>query len=112
MFYLTYRPNKLEEIDNSNVQKTIESILKSKKLPHAFLFVGQKGTGKTSAARIFAKSINCLENSFAGKGTSVEPCNTCKNCHSIHKRILSASYALRLPCVYHRRGSYDYKRRL
>ncbi|OGK28315.1 DNA polymerase III, subunit gamma and tau [Candidatus Roizmanbacteria bacterium RIFCSPLOWO2_01_FULL_40_42] len=100
MFYLTYRPNKLEEIDNSNVQKTIESILKSKKLPHAFLFVGQKGTGKTSAARIFAKSINCLENSFAGKGTSVEPCNTCKNCHSIDKS--SSSDVVEMDAASHR----------
>ncbi len=85
MYYLTYRPKKIEEIDNSNAQKTIEAILKSKQIPHAFLLVGQKGTGKTSTARILAKAINCLENAFAKKGDSIEPCNKCKNCLSIEK---------------------------
>lgn len=85
MYYLTYRPKKVEEIDNSTAQKTIEAILKSKQIPHAFLLVGQKGTGKTSTARILAKSINCLENAFAKKGSSIEPCNECKNCLSIEK---------------------------
>ncbi len=85
MFYLTYRPRKIEEIDNSPAQKTIEGILQSKQIPHALLLVGQKGTGKTSTARILAKSINCLENLFAKKGSSIEPCNTCKNCLSIDK---------------------------
>ena len=59
MFYLKYRPQTLDEIDNSNVRETITKLLSSKQsLPHAFLFVGQKGTGKTSVARIVAKSLN------------------------------------------------------
>lgn len=83
MFYLKYRPNTLADLDNAQVRIAITNILQSNKLPHAFTFIGSKGMGKTSTARIFAKAVNCLENSFAGKGNSVEPCNQCKNCISI-----------------------------
>lgn len=76
MFYLKYRPKTISEIDNTRVRGLLHKLLESE-LPHALLFVGQKGTGKTSAARIFAKSINCLH------PRGVEPCNECKNCVSI-----------------------------
>ncbi|MBI5127095.1 DNA polymerase III subunit gamma/tau [Candidatus Roizmanbacteria bacterium] len=84
MFYLKYRPKTVSEIDNSRVKETIKKILESKNLPHAFLFIGQKGTGKTSAARIFAKAVNCLNK----KEDQIEPCNRCVNCLS----IASSSY--------------------
>ena len=83
MYYLTYRPNTIEELDNSHVRDTIANLLQSKKLPHALLFVGPKGTGKTSTARIVAKAINCLNNAFSGHGTLYDPCNTCSNCTTI-----------------------------
>lgn len=83
MLYLKYRPQTIGQLDNSSVKDILSNLLKSKKLPHALLFTGKKGTGKTSAARIFAKSINCLNNAYAGKGESIEPCNTCTNCLSI-----------------------------
>jgi DNA polymerase-3 subunit gamma/tau len=83
MFYLKYRPKTIEDLDNSHVKETILNILKSKNLPHAFLLTGSKGTGKTSTARIMAKAVNCLNNAFAGKGDSIEPCNECANCKSI-----------------------------
>jgi len=87
MFYLKYRPRTIKEIDNNQVREMIGKILESKPLPHAFLFVGQKGTGKTSVARIVAKAVNCLNNKFSKdslkKVLSYEPCNQCANCKSI-----------------------------
>ncbi|MCL4374963.1 DNA polymerase III subunit gamma/tau [Patescibacteria group bacterium] len=84
MYYLKYRPHTLAEIDNTRARSTITKILESGQLPHAFLFVGQKGTGKTSTARIFAKAVNCLENHFSqNKKTTIEPCNRCANCKTI-----------------------------
>lgn len=83
MFYLKYRPHTIAELDNKHVRDCLINTLQSKNLPHAFLFVGTKGMGKTSSARIFAKSVNCLNNVYASKGNSVEPCNECSNCRSI-----------------------------
>lgn len=83
MLYHTYRPKTIAELDNKTVSEALLRILEAPKLPHAYLLVGQKGMGKTSTARIFAKAVNCLENKFAGKGKSVEPCNKCDNCKSI-----------------------------
>lgn len=77
MFYLTYRPRTISELDNTAPRETITSILTSKSIPHAFLFIGQKGTGKTSTARIFAKSVNCKNKK------TIEPCNNCSSCRSI-----------------------------
>jgi len=90
MFYLKYRPKTIEEIDNLQGKKMIGKILDASTLPHAFLFVGQKGTGKTSTARILAKAVNCLNNKFSpnrphlpNNPKSYEPCNKCVNCKSI-----------------------------
>ncbi len=83
MFYLKYRPRTITELDNSQVRPKITNLLSAKDFPHALLFIGPKGMGKTSTARIVAKAVNCLENSFAGKRNSYEPCNTCTNCKTI-----------------------------
>jgi DNA polymerase-3 subunit gamma/tau len=86
--YLKYRPQKLKELDSKNVRETLEKIVESGKIPHAFLFAGPKGTGKTSAARILAKVVNCVRNQPAkGRGRAKkklsEPCNKCDQCKTI-----------------------------
>lgn len=78
--YLKYRPKNLDELDLGDVGENLKKIVLSKNIPHAFLFAGPKGTGKTSAARILSKIINC-EN--LGKGA--EPCDKCDQCISITK---------------------------
>jgi DNA polymerase-3 subunit gamma/tau len=85
-FYLKYRPQKLEELDLEEVRKSLKKIVESGNIPHAFLFAGPKGTGKTSAARILAKIVNCESASKKLRGAkNTEPCNKCKQCTSITK---------------------------
>lgn len=78
VLYRKYRPQKIAEIDNSAVKEKLGIILSKGAAPHAFLFAGPKGTGKTSAARIVSKSVNCEKNN--GRG---EPCGKCGTCFSI-----------------------------
>ena len=77
-FYLTYRPKNLKELDSESVRESLTKIVSSQNIPHAFLFTGPKGTGKTSAARVLAKILNCTSNKIYG-----EPCNKCEECKSI-----------------------------
>ncbi len=80
-FYLKYRPQKISDLDSKNVRDSLEKIVASGKIPHAFLFSGPKGIGKTSAARILAKVVNCEAN----QKKLGEPCNKCNQCKSITK---------------------------
>lgn len=79
VYYRKYRPQKISDLDSTAVRETLQSVLK-KNIPHAFLFTGPKGLGKTSTARIVAKVVNCV-----GKKPkdSFEPCNECEQCVSI-----------------------------
>jgi DNA polymerase III subunit gamma/tau len=77
-FNIKYRPQTIGELDLASVREGLEKVLSSEHIPHAFLFCGPRGTGKTSAARIVAKAVNCLE-----KGKEFEPCNKCEQCVSI-----------------------------
>ena len=78
-----YRPQTFKEvIGQTHVVKTLINALKQKKLSHALLFSGIKGTGKTTVARIIAKALNC-QNLI----DNYEPCNECSNCLEINKGI-------------------------
>lgn len=79
--YLQYRPQTIAQLDNPKVRASLTAVLLAHDMPHGFLFAGPKGTGKTSAARIMAKALNC-EAPIKTK-TSVEPCNACAQCTSI-----------------------------
>lgn len=76
--YRKYRPNTFENIiGQENVTRILRNQIKNGKISHAYLFSGTRGTGKTSAAKVFARAINCL-NPKDG-----EPCNECEVCKGI-----------------------------
>ena len=80
--YRKWRPQSFSEIvGQEDVVKPLKNAVRSGRLSHAYLFCGPRGTGKTSTARILAKSINC-QNRAADKNNA-EPCNICESCISI-----------------------------
>jgi DNA polymerase-3 subunit gamma/tau len=79
VFHLKYRPRKVTELDLPEVSDKIKSIILSDTDFQSLLFAGPKGSGKTSAARILAKAVNCL------KAKDGEACGKCDNCLEIEK---------------------------
>lgn len=74
---LKYRPKRFENlIGQDTISQTLSMALDTKRLGHAYLFSGLRGSGKTSTARIFAKSLICQ------KGETSTPCDVCDNCKS------------------------------
>ena len=77
-----YRSNSFEElIGQEAIATTLVNGIKSGRIAHAFLFTGVRGVGKTSAARILAKCLNCLESD----GPTVEPCLKCSSCKAVQQ---------------------------
>lgn len=73
-----FRPQSFEDVaGQEHVVKTLRNAISKGRVAHAFLFSGPRGVGKTSVARILAKSLNC------DKGPSAIPCNVCSNCREI-----------------------------
>ena len=73
--YRKYRPKTFDDVYGQQiVVQTLKNVIKNNKLTHAYLFVGPRGTGKTSIAKIFAKTINCLH---PEDGLSCEKCDIC-----------------------------------
>ena len=78
--YRKYRPQNFKEVVGQNhIKVTLEQEIKSGKTAHAYLFCGPRAVGKTTLARVLAKSINCEKR----KDTSAEPCDSCPSCQEI-----------------------------
>jgi DNA polymerase-3 subunit gamma/tau len=77
-----YRPSTFKSVvGQKSLTTTLKNAIQSGKLAHAYLFCGPRGVGKTSCARIFAKTINCLNLTAGG-----EACNACESCRSFNEQ--------------------------
>src|SRR4026209_2307465 len=81
VFARKYRPQTFDDlVGQTHVSRTLKNAVAQNRLAHAYLFVGPRGIGKTSTARILAKSPNCV------KGPTVTPCGECDNCRDTAAR--------------------------
>ncbi len=79
--YRKWRPRKWDEIvGQAHVVETLKNAVTSGRVAHAYLFAGARGTGKTTAARLLAKAVNCL-----AEDASTRPCNQCDPCKAVNE---------------------------
>lgn len=79
--YLKYRPQSFQALSGQqHIKRTLQKGIELERLAHAYLFCGPRGTGKTTTARLIAKSVNCTN--FDKK--NIEPCNECDMCKEIN----------------------------
>ena len=85
--YRKYRPTKFSEVSGQKyIVDILKNAIKTQNISHAYLFSGPRGTGKTSVAKIFAKSVNCLNS------TTGEACGKCDICKALKENDFSLYY--------------------
>jgi len=79
--YLKWRPHRWEEvIGQPHIVQTLRNAVSADRAAHAYLFAGPRGTGKTTAARLLAKALNCLDPDLAAR-----PCDACIHCQAVNE---------------------------
>src|SRR5436190_20344868 len=76
--YRRHRPQTFDDVvGQTPIVRTMRNAVEHDKVHHAYLFVGSRGTGKTSIAKILARSLNCVN------GPTLQPCGECESCRTI-----------------------------